>query len=80
MVKGELPFLALGLLNKRTSLLSELRNHTVISFMWENFTTVHEPRSIDKVSMNVRRHPDGSARLKAAICFQIVRTAGPPVM
>ncbi|BFZ03066.1 hypothetical protein BsWGS_06105 [Bradybaena similaris] len=72
-VTGEVSFLAWGLLQKRSSLLTQARNDTVIYFLEENFATVHNLYSTGKDPMNACCHPDSRASLYVTICFQFAQ-------
>lgn len=61
-----------GLLHKLSSSLSLTRNDTVISFLEDNFATMHELRSKDEDHMNDRSRPDSMASLCIGICFKLL--------
>ncbi|BFZ22781.1 hypothetical protein BsWGS_25820 [Bradybaena similaris] len=73
-VEGEITFLAQGLIHQHSSLLSQARNHIVISFLGE-FRTVHDLRSIDEHCMSSRSRLDSTAELCVAACIQFAHTA-----
>lgn len=55
--------MAHGLHHRRSSLLSQIRNQSIISFVRESLATVHVVRSTTLEPMNACRHPDTRASL-----------------
>ncbi|BFZ17658.1 hypothetical protein BsWGS_20697 [Bradybaena similaris] len=73
--KRWITFLVRGLLNKHSGLLTQARNHTIISFLKENLATVHKLSSTDKDPMSAYSHSDSRASLCFAVCLQLASSA-----
>lgn len=74
-VIGEITLLGRGLLHKLPSLLSHARNHNIICYLWDNFSTALELHSAGEDPVIAHSRPISDASLCVSIRFPFAHTA-----